>query len=449
LGSGGYAEVMLYDQRMPSRKVAVKVMREQALSADSVARFSAEANAMAQLEHPHIVPIYSVGTTADNRQYIVMMYYPKPNLSQRVKQERLSVSEVLRIGIQIGSAVETAHRAGILHRDIKPANILTSQYGTPGLADFGIAGQAMDSGDDTGLSVPWSPPEVLYATSPASVRSDVYSLAATLWHLLVGRSPFEIPGGDNSTFAMMKRIRDNPAPATGRPDVPQSLDSLLRAAMSAQPLGRPPTMMDFVRALQSVEQELRYAQTPVIVPEQLHIDTGPLQDNLDPTRVKAPTVVAAAAPARGAQLPVAEPEEEAEAKPRWGVAVLGGVVVLLIIGIGIWLGSSTPGEVPPDPTVVTPTVDVYQPWPSNLTVDGAVDGDRVTISWTYDNGLANDTFQVRVNGTKPIEVGEGETSVELDYQPGMCVSVKVLRHDGTAADLSPADWPYGCLEAES
>jgi serine/threonine protein kinase len=133
LGAGGYADVYLYDQEMPSRKVAVKVMRESGLSAGAVARFTAEANAMAQLEHPHIVPVYSAGATPDGRPYLVMMYYPRASLSERVRTERLSVAEVLRIGIQIGSAVETAHRAGLLHRDIKPANVLTDKYGTPGL----------------------------------------------------------------------------------------------------------------------------------------------------------------------------------------------------------------------------------------------------------------------------------------------------------------------------
>ncbi|HQV20701.1 MAG TPA: protein kinase, partial [Gordonia sp. (in: high G+C Gram-positive bacteria)] len=103
--------------------------------------------------------------------------------------------------------------------------------------------------DDTGVSVPWSPAETLYATAPASVRSDVYSLAATLWHLLVGRSPFEISGGDNSTFALMRRVRDVPPPSTGRPDVPTSLDRLLRTSMSKQAQMRPESALSFARAL--------------------------------------------------------------------------------------------------------------------------------------------------------------------------------------------------------
>ncbi len=156
---------------------------------------------MAELaDHPFIVQVFWTGTTDDGRPYLVMKYYPPPNLGKRSETQRFAVAEVLRIGIQIGSAVETAHRAGILHRDIKPANILISQYNEPGLTDFGIAGHTVDAADDDdlGVSIPWSPPEVLSGASNGSAQSDVYSLAATIWNLLVGRSPFWIPGGDNS-----------------------------------------------------------------------------------------------------------------------------------------------------------------------------------------------------------------------------------------------------------
>lgn len=290
LGSGGYADVYLYEQAMPERKVAVKVLREVGLTAGQTARFTVEANAMARLEHPHIVPVYAAGTTGDGRPYIVMMYYPQANLAERVRRERFSVAEVLRIGIQISSAVETAHRANLLHRDIKPANILTSVYGTPGLTDFGIAAQVSEADDDdTGVSVPWAPVETLYATGPATVRSDVYSLAATLWHLLVGRSPFEVVGGDNSTYALMRRVRDVPAPSTGRSDVPTSLDRLLRTAMAKDPQVRPATALQFARSLQSIEQELRLMRTDIVLAEEVRGgDDEPGTTRIAPVGLRAP-----------------------------------------------------------------------------------------------------------------------------------------------------------------
>ncbi|WP_338177813.1 serine/threonine-protein kinase [Jatrophihabitans sp.] len=268
LGSGGYSDVYLYQQQLPHRPVAVKVLKEGELAAKLRTQLTAEANAMAGLsDHPNIVPVFAADVADDGRPYIVMQFYSRPNLGVRAASERLGVAEVLRIGVQIASAVETAHRAGILHRDIKPANILTSQYGAPGLTDFGIAAQvaSVEEDDEAGVSVPWSPPEVLYATGPASVRSDVYSLAATLWHLLAGRSPFEVLDGANDNYTLMKRIRDVPPPRTGRADVPDQLDRLLQQAMSKDPQARPATALDFARALLAIEQTLQLPRTEIVV----------------------------------------------------------------------------------------------------------------------------------------------------------------------------------------
>ena len=269
VGSGGYADVFLYEQQMPRMNVAVKVLKGEGLTPAIRRQFSDEADTMAQLaDHPYIVQVFRSDTAADGRPYLVMKYYPPPNLAVRARSERFTVEEVLRTGIQLASAVETAHRAGITHRDIKPANVLVSQYGAPGLTDFGIAGRggaAVDDDDDVGVSVPWAPPEVLFGQSNGDARADVYSLAATLWQLLVGRSPFEVPGGDNTAYALMPRIRANPVPSTGRADVPVSLERLLAQAMAKDPANRPATALALARALQEIEQEQRYPRTAIVV----------------------------------------------------------------------------------------------------------------------------------------------------------------------------------------
>jgi Protein kinase domain len=265
LGAGGNAQVYLYEQDLPHREVAVKVLNESTLSEAARRRFTAEANVTAGLAHRHIVQVFDAKVTSDGRPYIVMPYYPQPNLFVRARRAHLSIAEVLRIGIQIGSAVETSHRRGVLHRDIKPQNILTDSYGEPALTDFGIA--TTKGGDDAeGLSVPWSPPEILYRTGTGDQRSDVYSLGATLWHVLAGRSPFEQPGGDNKPLALMGRIKSDPVPHTGRADVPDGLERLLRQAMAKDPAARPQTAMELIRGLQSVEQELRLPLTQPILP---------------------------------------------------------------------------------------------------------------------------------------------------------------------------------------
>jgi hypothetical protein len=325
LGSGGYADVFLYEQQSPRMPVAVKVLKPEGLTDALRRQFVEEADTMAALgDHPYIVQVFRSGTSDDGRPYLVMKYYPPPNLAMRARAERFSVEEVLRTGIQIASAVETAHRASITHRDIKPANVLVSAYGAPGLTDFGIAGRGAREGegaeaettDDVGVSVPWAPPEVLYGQSNGDVRSDVYSLAATLWQLLVGRSPFEVPGGDNSAYALMPRIRNTPVPPTGRPDVPAGLERLLAQAMAKDPTHRPASALELARALQAVEQQQRLARTPIVVlDEQGHTTlvsqthgspTGRGGDEEDRTRIKAPqTVIAQPAAPAGPGAPAA------------------------------------------------------------------------------------------------------------------------------------------------
>jgi tRNA A-37 threonylcarbamoyl transferase component Bud32 len=306
IGSGGYADVYLYEQQSPRMPVAVKVLKSEGLTDALRQQFVDEADTMAQLgDHPYIVPVFRSGTSDDGRPYLVMKYYPPPNLAMRAKQERFSVEDVLRTGIQLASAVETAHRAHITHRDIKPANVLVSTYGAPGLTDFGIAGRGLRAGeseaqhtDDVGVSVPRAPPEVLYGQSSGDERADVYSLAATLWQLLVGRSPFEVPGGDNGAYALMPRIRATPVPSTGRQDVPAGLERLLAQAMAKDPAHRPESALEFARALQAVEQQQRLARTPIVVLDERGQTTlvsqpgGPAADD-DRTRVKAPQTVIA------------------------------------------------------------------------------------------------------------------------------------------------------------
>jgi serine/threonine protein kinase len=274
LGSGGFSDVYLYEREQPRMKVAVKVLKADVMDEAQRAQFVAEADTMGELaEHPYIVPVLSAGTAADGRPYLEMRYYPGSDLAEKVRSQPLAVSEALRMGIQLASAIETAHRAGIIHRDIKPQNVLISSYGVPGLTDFGIAGRLGDAEEDdtnVGVSMPWSPPEVLTGTSNGSHASDVYSLGATIWNLLVGRSPFSIPGDDNSQRALFTRIVHSRPPMTGRADVPSSLERLLSQAMSKKPEHRPRSAMELARHLQRVEQELRLARTEIVVLEHSH-----------------------------------------------------------------------------------------------------------------------------------------------------------------------------------
>ncbi|MFD1719515.1 serine/threonine-protein kinase [Georgenia deserti] len=269
LGSGGFSDVYLYQQRLPRRKVAVKVLTKEATEGQPREQFIDEANLMAALSgHSSIVDLYHAGEAADGRPYLVMQYCPLPNLAERIKVRPLGVAETIGIGVRVAAALETAHRAGIVHRDIKPANLLTNEYGRPALTDFGIAGLTSTTLEETaGLSIPWAPPESVEGGVPSGVSGDVYSLGATLYTLLAGRSPFSRPGGPNTRLDLTMRIRRDPVPPIGREDVPVSLQRVLERAMAKDPAQRHPSAVDLGHALQAVEQEMRLPLTDLELPD--------------------------------------------------------------------------------------------------------------------------------------------------------------------------------------
>lgn len=266
LGMGGFADVFEYRQDFPRRSVAVKVLLDSSLDAGSRDAFFAEANIMAGLsQHPSIVTIHQAAISADGRPYFIMEYCSRPSLGARFRTERISVAETLRTGIRVASAVETAHRLGVLHRDIKPANILATDFGWPALTDFGIAGAVGEILVASGMSIPWAPPELLADEPFGDARSDVYSLAATLYSLLAGRSPFEIPGKSNSPIDLITRIERDSLKNIDRVDVPQSLNLVIARAMAKDPAQRFSSAVAFAHALQSIEREMQLPVTGIDV----------------------------------------------------------------------------------------------------------------------------------------------------------------------------------------
>lgn len=329
LGAGGFSDVFLYEQELPRRRVAVKVLLAEEMTAASRAAFVAEANLMAQLSnHPYIVTIYHAAVAGDGRPYFAMEYCSGPSLADRYKQAPLSVVEALRTGVRLSSAIVVAHQAGILHRDIKPANVLSNDYGWPALTDFGISStvddeltastttlaEALDGATDggtgnVGLSVPWSPPEMFEDYPRPDVRSDVFSLAATLWTVLAGQTPFEVRGRPNGTLDLIGRIERGAITPMARDDVPRSLLAVLQKGMSTDPDRRFATAADFARALQRVELELGYARTELEVPNLVIAAPAPDHSDVtgDETRVRSvATIDAQAGPA--AAVPPAEPD---------------------------------------------------------------------------------------------------------------------------------------------
>ena len=316
LGSGGFSDVFLYEQQLPKRRVAVKVLLTEEITGANRTAFTAEANLMAQLSaHPYIATIHHAGVASDDRPYFVMEYCSGPSLAESYKSQVFSVEDALRVGVRLSSAVATAHSAGILHRDIKPGNVLTNDYGWPALTDFGISSNLADDslqvhtgtladalaeGGDTGsaslgMSVPWSPPEMFEDDPHPDIRSDVFSLAATVYTVIAGHTPFEVRGRSNGTLDLIGRIERGAITPIDRTDIPRSLTAVLSKGMSADAAQRFDTAVEFARALQRVELELGYSPTSIDVPN-LHLaapDRTAGADDSDETQVRSVATIEA------------------------------------------------------------------------------------------------------------------------------------------------------------
>ena len=496
LGSGGFADVFLYEQRMPRRRVAIKVLLSEALAEGARENFDAEANLMAQLStHPSIVTIYQADIAADGRPYLVMEYCSRPNLAARYRREKISVAEALRIGIQVAGAVETAHRAGILHRDIKPANILTTEYNRPALTDFGISVTMVGGGDEAavGMSIPWSPPEVFGQNSSSGPGGDIYALGATVYTLLAGRSPFEVVGGSNGGLDLITRIQQSPLSGTGRADVPDSLEHLFATSMAKREDDRFGSALEFARALQKVQLELSLSVTPADVLDDSLPSAAEAEEDDGHTRIRgivtidptapiagtanrrppqaAASTAAPTAPTAPPVLPVGihapafaqgpglvpdaveatqhrapRPTEYADApqpvrSKRLPILIGAISLVVLLAGGGtifaINAGGGSPAAVetedPVDPIDVIPGGTVSPP----VGVVGAPGEGGIVFTWSNPEPEDGDVFQwgLLVAGTETILSSTTDATVTVVPAEGQktCIEVSVRRTDGRAS----------------
>ncbi|HKV19396.1 MAG TPA: kelch repeat-containing protein [Mycobacterium sp.] len=256
VGRGGSGVVYRCYQQSLGRSVAIKLLASD-LDEDDRERFLREGRAMGALSgHPNIANILQVGVTESGRPFIVMPYHTTGSLAERVRREgRIAWPDVMRIGVKVCGALETAHRTGTLHRDIKPANILVNDYGEPQLSDFGTAriagGYKTVTGYFTG-TLSYTAPEVL-AGNPPTAAADVYSLGATLYALIAGRAPHERKA-DEDLIAHYLRITSTPVPDLRPGGIPADLCATIEKAMSVEPAQRYPSAAEFGRELQFVQR---------------------------------------------------------------------------------------------------------------------------------------------------------------------------------------------------
>ena len=254
LGQGGMATVYLAEDLKHDRKVAIKVLHPELSAVIGGERFLSEIKTTASLQHPHILGLIDSGE-ADGLLYYVMPFIEGETLRARLSREKqLPVDDAIRLTKEVASALEFAHKRGIVHRDIKPENILL-QDGQALVADFGIALAVQQAGGSrmtqTGMSLgtpAYMCPEQAMGEREIGARSDVYALGAMTYEMLAGEPPFT---GPNSQAIVAKVLTEQPPPLRPkRPSVPPAVEHAVLIALQKLPADRFGTARDFADALE-------------------------------------------------------------------------------------------------------------------------------------------------------------------------------------------------------
>lgn len=255
LGRGGMATVYLGNDPMIKREVAIKVMAAQLMEDPTFYdRFQQEAETVASLEHPAIVPIYDFGHQGD-QSYIVMRYMNGGTLEDMLGHGPLKLQMIAPIIDRVGSALDEAHRKNIIHRDIKPANILFDAKEMAFLSDFGIAkstaaGAGLTTDNAFIGTVEYMSPEQIQANKDLDGRTDVYSLGIVLFLMLTGKLPFK---KDTVISTLMAHLTD-PIPSA-QAALPQSRlpwDEILNKALAKERQDRYQTAGDLAKDVNSL-----------------------------------------------------------------------------------------------------------------------------------------------------------------------------------------------------
>jgi serine/threonine protein kinase/DNA-binding winged helix-turn-helix (wHTH) protein len=244
IGEGAYGEVYRAVQPTVDREVAVKVISaELANDPRFIRRFELEAQAVARLEHPHVVPLYDFWREPD-AAYLVMRYLRGGSVRDRLTSGPLDISKVGRIVTQVGQALAAAHRSGLVHRDVQPSNILLDEDGNAYLSDFGVASGVVDDGRATMGSPIYASPRQLRGME-SSPADDVYSLAAVAYEMTTGIAAFA-PDTPIGELVLSLEGQGFPTLDSVRPDLPLRLSDTIARATSQDPEIRYNDMTSFV-----------------------------------------------------------------------------------------------------------------------------------------------------------------------------------------------------------
>jgi serine/threonine protein kinase/tetratricopeptide (TPR) repeat protein len=350
LGAGGMGEVYLAEDMKLGRKVALKILGEEyTTNRDRLNRFEQEACAASALNHPNILTIYEVGND-NGRHFIATEYIDGHTLRRDLGRAALDMHQILDISVQVASALEEAHAAGIIHRDIKPDNIMVRRNGYVKVLDFGLAkltesstdrspsdGEAStrvlvhtDAGVVMGTSHYMSPEQT--RGKPVDARSDIWSLGVVMYEMVAGRPPFE---GETSTDVIVS-INQKEAPPLARfaPNVPAELDWIISKALRKDRDERYQTVKELLTDLRRLKQKIEFEVE--------------LERSASPDSITGPTInVASAPPTVSDRVSATSPETTAHApssaeylvseikRHKTGAGIIG-IAFVLLVGAGVF-----------------------------------------------------------------------------------------------------------------
>src|SRR6266516_2906606 len=272
LGVGGMGEVYLAQDGRLGRKVAVKLLPSYfTRDRDRVGRFRQEARAASALNHPNIITIHEIGELND-QQFIVTEFIDGETLRERINRGPLPLNETLDIATQVTSALDAAHKAGIIHRDVKPENIMVRRSGLVKVLDFGLAKLTekplTETNDSDVPTLIQTDPQVVMGTvnymSPEQARglamdarSDIFSLGVVLYEMITGRKPFQ---GQTVADTLIAVLQEEPLPLVQqRPEVPAELERIVRRALQKEREKRYQTAEEVLHDLKSFDAEIEFA----------------------------------------------------------------------------------------------------------------------------------------------------------------------------------------------